>query len=167
MRDDIGRVVIEVRSKIAFVQEKILKYMMDVKLVRGLKMGISDHYVVMQNKISGGMDRRERNQEVGKIMSKYLNKQGCKEKCVRALAKNRLCKQKETKSGSNPKKNVSSEVWNEMMLATKNKQGGTDYDKANNEVLKGKYGKVQGGNWKTKLHSWKGRGKKKRKEKGK
>ena len=60
---------------------------MDVKAVRGLGMGISDHYVVLCKirLVGAWMEKIEVRKEVGRIKSEKLNEQGYKETYVRTL----------------------------------------------------------------------------------
>src|SRR5678815_5157894 len=128
-----------------FVKKEMLKYVLDVKSVRGLGMGLSDHYVVLcKIKLVGAWtERKVIQKEVGKIKSEKLSEQGNKDKYVRALASKSVeCEQVETeqileqmkeaivssakevcgcaKVGS---KNVNSEWWNEeVKQAVKSKK---------------------------------------------
>src|SRR5678816_3166872 len=69
------------------VKKEMLKYVLDVKSVRGLGMGLSDHYVLCKIKLVGAwMERKVIRKEVGKIKGEKLSEQDNKEKYVRALA---------------------------------------------------------------------------------
>jgi hypothetical protein len=76
----------EVKSMIdlVLVKKDMLKYVMDVKSVRGLRMGISDHYIVLcKIKFVGAwMGRKVRRVEKGRIRSEKLSEQGSKEEYV-------------------------------------------------------------------------------------
>src|SRR5678816_1653157 len=88
-RVGVGRDGSEVKSMIDFVLvKKMLKYVLDVKSVRGLGLGLSDHYVVLcKIKLVGAwMERKVIRKEVGKIKSEKLSEQGNKDKYVRTLA---------------------------------------------------------------------------------
>ena len=138
-RVGVGRDGIEVKSMIDLVLVKeILKYVLDVKSVRGLGMGLSDHYVVLCKikLVEAWMKRKVIRKEVGRIKSEKLNEKGNKDKYLKALASKSVeCEQVETekiwkqmkeaivssakevcecaKVGS---KNVKSEWWNEEVM---------------------------------------------------
>jgi hypothetical protein len=127
----------EVKSMIdvVLVKKEMLKYVMDVKSVRGLGMGISDHYIVLcKIKFVGAwMGKKVRRVEVGRLTSEKLSDQSYKEEYVRALmSKPSVCEQdgieqvwkhvKEAVVGSAKEvcgcvkiggSNVKSELWNE------------------------------------------------------
>src|SRR5678815_1288391 len=142
------------------VKKEMFKYVLDVKSVRGLGMGLSDHYVVLcKIKLVGAwMERKVMRKEVGKIKSEKLIEQDNKVKYLRALASKSVeCEQVDTeqiwgqmkeaivssakevcectKVGS---KNVNSEWWNEeVMKAVKGKkEAWLNVLKANDEVSK-------------------------------
>ena len=84
-----GRDGTEVKSLIdvVLVKKEMLKYVMDVKSVRGMGMGISDHYIVLcKIKFVGAwMEKKGRGMEVGRIRSERLSEQSCKEEYSRIL----------------------------------------------------------------------------------
>ena len=101
-RVGVGRDGIEVKSMIdlVLVKKEMLKYMLDVKSVRCLEMGLSDHYVVLcKIKLVGTwMERKVIRKEVGKIKSEKFSEQGNKDKYVRTLASKSVeCEQAATK----------------------------------------------------------------------
>src|SRR5678815_4748263 len=94
-RVGVGRDGIEVKSMIDFVLvKKMLKHVLDVKSVRGLGIGLSDHYVVLcKIKLVGAwMERKVIRMEVGKIKSEKLSEQDNKVKrsLVKRLNVNKL-----------------------------------------------------------------------------
>src|SRR5678815_5964693 len=110
-RVGVGRDGIEVKSMIDFVLvKKMLKHVLDVKSVRGLGIGLSDHYVVLcKIKLVGAwMERKVIRKEVGRINSEKLSEQGNKDKYLRALAsKSVKCEQVETE-----------QIWEQMKQVT-------------------------------------------------
>src|SRR5678815_16083 len=100
-RVGVGRDGIEVKSMIdsVLVKKEMLKYVFDVKSVRGLGMGLSDHYFVLcKIKLVGAwMEGKVIRKEVGKIKSEKLSEQDNKGKYVRALASKSVeCEQVDT-----------------------------------------------------------------------
>ena len=79
----------EVKSLIdmVLVKKEMLKFVMDVKAVRGLGMGISDHYIVLCKIVFVGawMERKEKRTEMGRIRSEKLREQICKDEYVMTL----------------------------------------------------------------------------------
>ena len=89
------------RSMIDFVlvKKEMLKYVMDVKVVRGLSMDISDHIVVLcKIKLVGvWLEKKEVRKVVGRIKCEKLSDQVCKEKYVGELSNKVVeCDQGET-----------------------------------------------------------------------
>ena len=72
----------EVKSLIdlVLVKKEMLKYVMDVKAVRGMGMGISDNYIVLCKIVFVGawMEKKDRRTEMGRIRS-----ESCVSKFVR------------------------------------------------------------------------------------
>jgi hypothetical protein len=73
---------------LVLVKKEMLKYVMDVRAVRGLGMGISDHHVVLcKIKLVGAwMERKVSGMEVGRIRSERLNEQEYNEEYMRQLS---------------------------------------------------------------------------------
>ena len=161
-RVGVDRDGLEVKSLIdlVLVKKEMQKYVLDVKAVRGLGMGISDHYIVLCKirLVGTWMEKKEIRKGVGRIKSEKLNEQGCKEKYVRTLVNKSVeCEQDGTeqiwsqmkdalvssekevcgcaKVGS---KNVNSEMWNDEVKQAVNskKEAWLNVLKANDEVLK-------------------------------
>ena len=89
------------RSMIDFVlvKKEMLKYVMDVRVVRGLSMDISDHIVVLcKIKLVGvWLEKKEVRKVVGRIKCEKLSDQVCKEKYVGELSNKVVeCDQGET-----------------------------------------------------------------------
>jgi hypothetical protein len=155
----------EVKSMIdlVLVKKEMLRYVLDVKSIRGLGMGISDHYVVLcKIRLVGvWMERKMDRKKVGRIKSEMLNEQSYRDKYERTLlSKSVVCEQNGIEqiwthlkealvnsareicgSAKVGNRNVNSEIWcDEVKQAiNRKKEAWLKVLQAKDEILKERY----------------------------